>query len=103
MTLDLTRTPAAARRTVRAIGKRRAPQIACVLAGGATRGALQAGVLRALYEQGITPDLLVGTSAGALNAAYVVSRPPTVQTTKELACVWRELRREDIFPIPRRR
>jgi predicted acylesterase/phospholipase RssA len=36
------------------------------LAGGASLGAMQAGMLRALYERGITADLLVGTSAGAL-------------------------------------
>lgn len=75
------------------------PRTAFVLAGGASLGALHAGTLRALYERGVTADLLVGTSAGALNAAYVASRPQTAQTAKELARVWRELRREDIFPI----
>src|SRR3954469_14927516 len=75
------------------------PRTAFVLAGGASLGALQAGMLRALYEHGITPDFLVGTSAGALNAAYVASRPQTVQTAKDLAQVWRGLHRQDIFPI----
>jgi NTE family protein len=75
------------------------PRTAFVLAGGASLGALQAGMLRALYERGVTPDFLVGTSAGALNAAYVASRPQTVQTAKDLARVWRELHRQDIFPI----
>jgi NTE family protein len=70
-----------------------------VLAGGASLGALQVGMLRALYERGITADLLVGTSAGALNAAYLASRPQTVQTIKELAQVWRSLHRQDVFPI----
>lgn len=60
---------------------------------------MQAGMLRALYERGITADLLVATSAGGLNAAFVASRPQTVQTAIELADVWRELRREDIFPV----
>jgi NTE family protein len=60
---------------------------------------MQAGMLRALYERGITADVLVGTSAGALNAAFVASRPQTVQTAKDLADVWRELRREDVFPV----
>jgi NTE family protein len=75
------------------------PRTAFVLAGGASLGALQAGMLRALYERGITPDFLVGTSAGALNAAYVASRPQTVDTAKDLARVWRGLHRQDIFPI----
>ena len=45
-----------------------APRTAFVLAGGTALGALQAGIVRALYERGIVPDLLTGTSAGALNA-----------------------------------
>jgi NTE family protein len=35
-----------------------------VLAGGAALGAMQAGMVHALHERGITPDLLAGTSAG---------------------------------------
>jgi NTE family protein len=70
-----------------------------VLAGGASLGAMQAGMLRALYERGIVPDLLVGTSAGALNAAFVASRPQTVETADQLASAWHELRREQIFPM----
>src|SRR4051812_4441384 len=75
------------------------PRTAFVLAGGASLGALQAGMLHALYERGITPDFLVGTSAGALNAAYVASRPQTPQTAKDLARVWLGLHRQDVFPI----
>jgi NTE family protein len=56
-------------------------------------------MLRALYERGIIPDLLVGTSVGALNAAFVASRPQTVETADQLARVWHELRREQIFPL----
>ena len=74
------------------------PRTAFVLAGGAGLGALHAGMLRALYERGIRPDMLVGASAGALNAAYVASRPQTVETAKDLANLWRELRRADVFP-----
>jgi len=77
----------------------RRPLTAFVLAGGASLGAMQAGMLGALYERGIVPDLLVGTSAGALNAAFVASRPQTVETAEQLACVWNELRREQIFPL----
>ena len=75
------------------------PRTAFVLSGGASLGALQVGVLRALYERGITPDFVVGASAGALNAAFVASRPQTVETIDELEAVWRSLRREDLFPI----
>jgi len=69
------------------------------LSGGASLGALQVGMLRALYEYGIVPDLLVGASAGALNAAFVASRPQTVETADELAAIWHGLRREDVFPV----
>jgi NTE family protein len=58
-----------------------------VLAGGACLGAMQSGMLRALYERGIRPDLLAGTSAGALNAAYIASRAQIVETAKALADV----------------
>jgi NTE family protein len=43
--------------------------LAFVLGGGGARGALQVGALRALFEAGFQPDLLVGTSIGAANAA----------------------------------
>jgi NTE family protein len=80
-------------------GAGHAPRTAFVLSGGASLGAVQAGMLEALYERGIVPDLLVGTSAGALNAAFVASRPQTVATGRELGRVWRGLQREDIFPL----
>jgi NTE family protein len=56
-------------------------------------------MLRALYERGIVPDFMVGTSVGALNATFVASRPQTVETIDELAAVWRGLRREQVFPV----
>lgn len=43
--------------------------LAFVLGGGGARGAMQVGALRALFEAGYQPDLLVGTSIGAVNAA----------------------------------
>jgi NTE family protein len=60
---------------------------------------MQVGMLRALYESGVVPDMLVGTSVGALNAAFVASRPQTVATAEELGRVWRGLHRDDIFPM----
>jgi len=72
---------------------------AFVLSGGASLGALQVGMLQALYERGVVPDLLVATSVGALNAAFIASRPQTVTTARELGRVWRNLQREDIFPV----
>jgi len=77
----------------------RAPCTAFVLAGGAALGAMQAGMVHALYEHGIAPDLLIGTSVGALNAAFLASRPVTVATAEELAAIWRGLRRRDTLPL----
>jgi pyruvate/2-oxoglutarate dehydrogenase complex dihydrolipoamide dehydrogenase (E3) component len=48
---------------------------AFVLSGGGSLGAVQVGMLLALAERDITPDLVVGTSVGAINAAWVAGRP----------------------------
>ena len=47
--------------------KRDEETVAFVLSGGASLGAIQVGMLRALYERDIAPDVIVATSAGALN------------------------------------
>lgn len=52
------------------------PSIALVLGGGGLRGFAHLGVLRALDEAGIQPDIVVGTSAGAVvGAAYASGLP----------------------------
>ena len=79
--------------------RRKQPTVAFVLSGGASLGAIQVGMLRALYERGIAPDLIVGTSAGALNGAYIASRPQVGTTAESLARIWRELRRGQVFPV----
>jgi NTE family protein len=75
------------------------PNTAIVLSGGASLGAIQAGMLRALYEHGVAPDLILGASVGALNGAYIASRPASVETAVELADVWRGIGRGQIFPL----
>lgn len=72
---------------------------AFVLSGGASLGAIQVGMLRALYEVDVSPDLIVGTSAGALNGAFIDSRPQTIETAEALGRVWRGLRRSQVFPV----
>src|SRR4051794_40781967 len=81
------------------MGRARKPKVAFVLSGGASLGAIQAGMLRALYEREIRPDLIVGTSAGALNGAFIASRPQSVETADALADVWRGTRRGQVFPL----
>jgi NTE family protein len=48
---------------------------AFVLGGGGLLGAVEVGMLRALFEAGVRPDLLLGTSVGALNGALVAADP----------------------------
>ena len=48
---------------------------AFVLGGGGVLGAVEVGMLRALLERGILPDLVLGTSVGALNGALVAQQP----------------------------
>ena len=72
---------------------------AFVLSGGASHGAIQVGMLEALYERSIEPDLIVGTSAGALNGAFIANRPQTVETARELGAVWTALTRGHVFPL----
>lgn len=64
--------------------------VAFVLGGGGVLGAGEVGMLRALLEAGITPDLVVGTSVGALNGAFLAA-DPTVETTVRLAELWRQM------------
>lgn len=53
-----------------------------VLGGGGVRGAVEVGMLQALFEAGIRPDLVVGTSIGAINGAAVAADPtPAVVNT----------------------
>jgi NTE family protein len=73
------------------------PRVAFVLSGGASLGAVQVGMLHALYERAIAPDLIVGTSAGAINGAFIASRPQTVATADALAAVWCGVRRSQTF------
>lgn len=51
----------------------RAPTIGLVLGGGAARGFAHIGVIQALEEAGIRPDMVVGTSAGSVVAALYAS------------------------------
>ena len=71
---------------------------AFVLTGGATHGAVQAGMLVALLEAGWVPDLIVGASVGALNGAFIAC-DPTAVGSRHLARVWSQLRRHELYPL----
>jgi predicted acylesterase/phospholipase RssA len=72
--------------------------VAFVLSGGANLGAAQAGMLEALLGAGIVPDLLVGTSIGAVNAAFMAAGP-SPERARALSDVWRRLSAEEFFPL----
>lgn len=78
-------------------GPRRHLPTAFVLAGGGTRGAAQIGMLLALADRGITPEAVYGSSVGAINAAGFAGRPDAAGVA-ELAAIWKQVTRDDVFP-----
>jgi NTE family protein len=71
---------------------------AFVLAGGGSLGAVQVGMLKALTAKGIVPDLVVGASVGAINAAYFAMAPSSDGLAR-LERVWLGLQSTDVFPL----
>ena len=71
--------------------------IAFVLSGGGNRGALEVGALQVLLERGVHPDMLVGASAGALNAAFLASTPTPVGAQR-LAETWKRVTKQSVYP-----
>jgi NTE family protein len=71
---------------------------ALVLPGGASLGAVQVGMVDALFEAGVRPDLIVGTSAGALNGAWLAVHP-NHDGVAELRELWLSVHRREIFPF----
>ncbi len=90
-----------------ALRRRRPPEAggrlreAVVLSGGGSLGAVQIGALRALLEAGVRPDLFVGCSVGALNAA-ALAMDPSIARLNEVEQIWRSLDRKDVFGGNRR-
>jgi NTE family protein len=75
-----------------------APQrTAFVLAGGASRGAVQVGMLGELLRRGIRADRVYGASVGAINGA-VYAGSPTHEGIEHMAAVWLGVKGTDIFP-----
>ena len=75
----------------------RQPRTAFVLSGGGNQGVSQVGMLRALLERQIFPDVVIGTSVGALNGAAVATAPVLTQV-EHLEEVWAALTGEQLFP-----
>lgn len=71
---------------------------AFVLAGGGSLGAVQVGMLKALWRSGLVPDMVVGASVGALNGAYFAAQP-SAEGLQRLERIWNRLHRPDVFPV----
>jgi len=75
-----------------------AAKTAFVFAGGGSYGAIQVGMMHSLAARGISADMVVGSSVGALNGAYYAG-DPTLKGVLQLETIWRGLTRHDVFPV----
>ena len=73
--------------------------VAFVFSGGTSLGAVQVGMLMGVFEANIVPDLLVGTSVGAINAASV-GQGFTKSRLQHLASIWSGLKSSNVFGRP---
>jgi NTE family protein len=72
--------------------------IAFALQGGGSLSASEVGMLRALTESGIVPDMVIGSSAGALNAVAFAANP-TAAGIDQLEAMWQSLKRRSVAPL----
>jgi NTE family protein len=73
-------------------------KVAFVMSGGGIRGPLHVGALQSLLEHGIEPDMLVGTSAGAINSGFLAAHGPTLANISCLKDAWRSATRDVVYP-----
>jgi len=69
---------------------------ALILSGGSNKGAIQVGALKALIENNINFDLVIGVSIGSLNSIYFAYKP-NLEGIRELEKIWLNVKKEDIF------
>jgi NTE family protein len=70
--------------------------IAFVLGGGGHLGAVEVGMLQALLDEDIRPDLVLGTSVGAINGC-LVAQDPSPAAARQLTELWQDIGRDDVF------
>jgi NTE family protein len=70
--------------------------VALVLGGGGLLGASEVGMLRAVVDADVRPDLILGSSVGAINGA-VFAAEPTPSTVDRMAALWTRLSDDDVF------
>ena len=73
-------------------------KLAFALSGGGSRGALQVGAMYALLEYGLQPDLLIGVSIGAANAAFVALNGFSRDSLDRLTAAWHSAGASDLMP-----
>ncbi len=73
-------------------------RLAFVLSGGGARGALQVGAMKALLQAGLQPGLLVGTSIGAVNSAYLALHGVNLEGIERLIDAWEDASRANLMP-----
>src|SRR5947209_7817387 len=76
------------------------PGTAFVLGGGGNLGAVQVGMLQALLEAGIEPEVVIGCSVGALNAAGLAA-DPTLSGVRKMRQIWLDLNGDELWPAGR--
>ncbi len=72
-------------------------KIGLVLAGGGAKGAYEAGALRYMSEIGFCPNMIAGTSIGALNGAVLASHPSFSEAVQKLEVLWNKLGSEKVL------
>lgn len=87
-------------RVRRRLGRR--DRVAFVLSGGGNLGAVQVGMLRALAEAGVVPDVIVGCSVGAINGAGFAAEP-SLAGVDRLDRIWRRIAEGDPDLMPSKR
>ncbi len=70
--------------------------VAVVLGGGGLLGAAEVGMLQALLEHGVRPDLVLGTSVGAINGSMLAA-DPRVETVDRLRGLWTSMSKGGVF------
>jgi NTE family protein len=83
---------------LRVLDRTGSAKTAFVFAGGGSYGAIQVGMMHSLAARGISADMVVGSSVGALNGAYFAG-DPTLKGVLQLETIWRGLTRHDVFPV----
>ncbi|MGJ9419108.1 patatin-like phospholipase family protein [Massilia sp. CMS3.1] len=77
------------------------PMTAFVFAGGGSLAAVQVGMLHELVAHDVHPDIVIGASAGAINAAFF-AQAPSGSGVVRLEQLWSAVRRNEIMPLTMR-